>query len=869
MRGSLSFFSAPAEVADVELPRERVTCGSASTDWLTLPASDSAASAAELEWSASGGTWVVTPRREVSLNGVELSTTASLQHGDELTIGKRAFRVSIRPAAPVLNGTESHWIPLQAASTIFGRDTGEDMRDLVRLDAEAANVSRRHLRIEQKGTSHTITDESRTGSTLNGARFETATLILGDRFRVGPYNFEYTGRGARMVSPLIGARILAQGVGVTFGPRTILTGIDLAIEPCSFAGLLGGSGHGKSTLLNVLSGLLTPSTGTVQINGQRVQAHSARELGIGFVPQEDIVHPELTVGEALEFAGRLRLDRAAPGAAIRALARSTAERLGLGGHWNHRISRLSGGQRKRVSIATELLAKPAALFLDEPSSGLDPATEHSLMQLLRRLAESDCTVVASTHVLGRAFLLDQICFLRAGRVVYQGPPSPAPRLFGVETLDEVYLALENDETARAPQPAVAVADLPDAEPVAPPAPQKPSALRAFTTLVARQFRILAADPLNLVFLLAQPLAIGFLIAWVADDAVLRGFLAVISTLWFGTSNGAQQIVREFPVFRRERLSGLGIHSYLSSKLAFLSALTALQACLLLVTAGLITLMFHPYPVSPRDFDMKFMAMNGLGPDDAPASLPVWRMIAFVLDAGLEADDDAPTSIQHIILASATLKIGALIAAAAAGVALGLLISSLAQSTTQSVMWVPLILIPQILLGGVVVTLPEMSASVRSISLIVPSSASQRLLDVANVYGQARPLLANTTRRPQFLSGRKEKVEWSEGSEQFDEPSRHNISWQNLATDMNRTGEHKKEVKETLRGLGVEVPRERMNRVLTYNQVYRDSVDERRDVTIPRSEIFLDARRTLAPFALLAAWIAASYFLAACVLHQRR
>ncbi len=869
MRGSLSFFSGPEEITTVELPKRTITAGTSEADWLRLPAGTAPPKAVCFEWNNSTTSWIIASSGNAKLNGATVNSPTPLQHGDEIEIRQTHFRVGLLPATPLFNSQKTHVIPLTSRTVVFGRDTGEDVPDLVRLDSEAAVISRRHARIEPDGGGHKLIDESRAGSRLNGRSFEQERLVLGDRFLIGPYNFEYTGRSVRMVSPVIGARIDASDVSVILGGREILRGVYLSTEPCSFVGLLGGSGHGKSTLLNALCGLVPLSGGAVTINGQTVTAESARMLGLGYVPQEDIVHPELTVGQALEYSARLRLDRSAPARAIRELARTTAARLGLEERWNQRISKLSGGQRKRVSIASELLTKPAALFLDEPSSGLDPATEHALMSILRRLAETDCTVIASTHVLGRAYLFDRLCFIRKGEAVYQGPPADAASHFGVKDLGEIYLALDSDATLPPPAQPPQSSRAPDLEPPAPASLPRPGLWRTLSTLIARQAHILAADPLNLLFLLAQPLAIGFLVAWVAESAVLRGFLAIISTLWFGTSNGAQQIVREKAVFNRERLCGLNVHAYLVSKLGFLSALTTVQAAILLLTLGLATLVFHPPPTTARDFDMKFMAMNALDPDAAPASLPVWRTLAFVFDAGLDVDDDANISPQTAILAGIALRAIALCAAACVGVAIGLAISALAQSTTQSVMWVPLVLIPQILLGGFVVTAPEMSRLVRSLSMGVPSFAAQRIMDVANIYGQSRPLLTNTTRRPQFLSGRKERVEWNGDFEQFDEPSRHNVSWQNLATNVQKTGQHKKQLKTSIRGLGVELPAERLAQILAYNQIYRDSVDDRNDVLIPRSTIYLDLGPCRLPLLVIFAWLAASYSIAAFALHRRK
>src|SRR4029077_10162617 len=148
---------------------------------------------------------------------------------------------------------------------------------------------------------------------------------------------------------------------------------------------------------------------------------------------------------AVLFSARLRLDPRIPAYPLRLLVGETIQRLGLGEHRHKRIFQLSGGQRKRVSIATELLDKPAVLFLDEPSSGLDPATEFAPMKILRGLAAHDCTVICTTHVLGRAYLFAKIIFIHGGGVVFDDSPDKAYDHFQVDSLDQVYIRLAEEE----------------------------------------------------------------------------------------------------------------------------------------------------------------------------------------------------------------------------------------------------------------------------------------------------------------------------------------------------------------------------------------------------------------------------------------
>ena len=313
------------------------------------------------------------------------------------------------------------------------------------LDPEDRRISRRHLLLWRQDGDFLVRDESPTGTFLNGQRFESHRLVVGDRFQMGGYSFEFTGISLRRTRPRIGGKVEALGVGFRAGGRTILSDVTLHIEQCSFSGILGGSGQGKSTLLNALCGINPATTGTVLIEGRSIGDSAGMDVaGIGFVPQDDIVHPELRVEEAVLFSARLRLDPRVPFRPMRLLVDETIQRLGLGEHRHKRIFQLSGGQRKRVSIATELLDKPAVLFLDEPSSGLDPATEFALMKILRGLAAHDCTVICTTHVLGRAYLFDKIIFIHGGRVIFDGAPDQAYEHFQVESLDQVYVRLAEE-----------------------------------------------------------------------------------------------------------------------------------------------------------------------------------------------------------------------------------------------------------------------------------------------------------------------------------------------------------------------------------------------------------------------------------------
>ncbi|RBP43660.1 ABC-type multidrug transport system ATPase subunit [Roseimicrobium gellanilyticum] len=886
---------------------------------------------ATLAWEPRASSWLLSAgspsaQKTLRLNGQLLSSVASLEDGDIIEMPDVLIRFGLTPMTPRFRGVETNEVVLRGLNKLtLGRATGEQTADpKVELDSEDARVSRQHLELDQTEPGVVfVTDKSQTGTLLNGQRFDRRQLIVGDRLKLGSYTFEFTGTSLRRVSAFGGAKVEARNLTFTLqNGRNILNQISLDISPCSFVGILGGSGQGKSTLMNALCGVNPATSGESYINGVKLgDSRQMAAAGIGYVPQDDIVHLELTVTEAITYSARLKLPSGTPRKAIRDLVEETIERLGLAEHKEKSISMLSGGQRKRVSIATELLAKPSVLFLDEPSSGLDPKTEFDLMSLLRRLAGTDCTVICTTHVLGRAYLFDQLLFVHGGHIIFNGTPDEAVDYFKVENgLEEIYLKVGGDETRTgANWRDEFEASRPAAKPLAylPPAQEDttqqvkpkrgPGWLPTLIIQLQRQWSILRADLLNLLFLLAQPILIGLLVGWVADDAVLRTFLCVVATLWFGCSNGAQQIVREISIFRRERVCGLGLNAYLQSKYVFFAIVTTLQALLLY----LVTLT-TAHIINPSDFNStKYMEVMTTRLTPAPTAAPgvaaattsvqaqvdefdivtedtkgkeeaapaataapaaevpkpkgpgflmtsLLRVANFfecgqnIMDTtdpgeGQPPSPDTKSKTLGIIFLVLLLKFSALFAAALVGVTIGLAISGLVRTSTQAVMWVPLVLIPQILFGGFVVTRPEMTPSVRFASEFVPSYCAQRMMDVAGIYGQITPRMTNRTKYPVFLTptGEQEEVTWTElgesTTEKYDKVSDWNVSWQNLIVFPNRVGQHHNAFR-IQRGV----------------KKYDESTEQRNDVRYKMGTLYGFTAPAMTSATILGIWILACY-----------
>jgi len=559
-------------------------------------------------------------------------------------------------------GPES--IPVRAG-LVFGRsaEAGVLLPD--------ASVSRRHLTIHASENGWVAEDlGSKSGSFLNGRHFHRHALRYGDVLTLGPFGFRFDGRCLRRILDAGGATLQAVGLTKQAGGNRILDAVSLRVEPSQFVGVIGPSGAGKSTLLDALCALRPADEGAVFVDGRSLyENYDLLRDEFGYVPQDDIVPLELSVGQALDFSARLRLPRGTPAAERRHLVASTIEQLGLGERAGTRVGRLSGGQRKRVSVAAELLCRPRLLFLDEPTSGLDPAAEFTMMELLRQLAANGCTVVCTTHVMENAHLMDRLAVLHGGRLVFFGEPQQAREYFGVERLTQLHDRLGERAPAdweRPPEPpAPEVRDEAAAQPS-----RRPAAL---PILLLREWAILCSDWKNLLLLLGQPVLIGVLVTWVSRDPSLDLFFAYIATLWFGCGNAAQEIVKELPMFRRERLIGLGRNAYLLAKFLSLARITVAQSLLL--------------------YGVMQACTGGIG------GLAGWQ-------------------------------IGGLIAACFASVGIGLAISALSQSVLQAVMLVPLVLIPQILFSGFTPPAGKMAAGPYWISRAMPSAAVQGVMDVS-------------------------------------------------------------------------------------------------------------------------------------------
>ncbi len=240
-------------------------------------------------------------------------------------------------------------------------------------------------------------------------------------------------------------RLDVHDLGFTAGRAQILSGVSVSLQGGELVALLGPSGSGKSTLLRAMCGFV-PGQGRVSLCGHDLVGELERlKTRIGYVPQDDVVHSGLTVSQTVRYAARLRLPAEMPEALREAEARAAIAAVDLTDRSDVKVRSLSGGQRKRVSIAVELLARPPLMFLDEPTSGLDPDLEERTMGLFRRITDPTRLTILSTHVLASLEQVDLVLVLSRGSLVFVGPPAEAPGFFGVTDFPSIYRCLARSE----------------------------------------------------------------------------------------------------------------------------------------------------------------------------------------------------------------------------------------------------------------------------------------------------------------------------------------------------------------------------------------------------------------------------------------
>jgi ABC-type multidrug transport system ATPase subunit/pSer/pThr/pTyr-binding forkhead associated (FHA) protein len=650
-------------------------------------------------------------------------------HGTLVTLSYNDGSAAAQDIAPAIRP-----IPLGAPQISLGRHPNNT------VFLNHPQVSAHHARLQQVQGGYRIVDLGSTnGVYVNALRVTNQLLKPGDEVRIGPFKLTYTGTHLTQQDESNSVRIDAVHLK-KFGNKQVvlLNDISIAIPPRKFVALVGGSGTGKSTLMGALNGLRPAESGMVFYNGQDYYKHlAAFSTQLGYVPQDDIIHRDLPVERALYYAAKMRLPDDFTGAQIQQRINEVLEDVEIAHRRHLMVSKLSGGQRKRVSIALELLANPSVFFLDEPTSGLDPGLDRKMMFLLRRLADKGHTIVLVTHATNNINACDYVCFLaQGGRLAYFGPPGDAKKYFDKTDFAEIYSALEpTEQNPNIPAEAEArfkvspyyrqyvqepLAQGPAARAsvsgatVALKQPMRGNPWKQFILLSMRYIELLKNDRGNLMILLLQAPIIALILFLLAapdvfshtnivncppnaqipqtvpnkfdcqnvvnalktpqgqisaaqrhltvDQALQKSFnplnsganaqkilfIMAFAAVMFGCINGTREIVKEEPIYRRERTVNLGIMPYMFSKIVVLGILCLLQSAVLVIIVAL------------------------RAPFDHSTFLP-------------------PLVEMYISLALTSL----------AGLMLGLAISALAPNNDRAASFIPIILIPQVIFSGII------------------------------------------------------------------------------------------------------------------------------------------------------------------------
>jgi len=654
------------------------------------------------------GTFVGSPPRRIERERIDLDTVITV---GSTTLPMTTLRDLLERTQPLPAADEAIELGPSAIVT-FGRRSGANVAiDHPVVSALHATVTHERGRVVVRdlGSMH--------GTFVDGRRIDRPMEIgPGTIVQVGDRRFRLAADSLSLTPLHAPADVIeATGVAVAASGRRLLEDVSLVVQPGEMVAIMGPSGAGKSTLLSVLNGEVVPAEGRLVVGGLDLHEHYDLFRGrIGYVPQDDILHADLTVWQALWYAARLRLPPDTTSEEIARRIRAVIAQLGLDGTEQTRVGDqrkrgVSGGQRKRVNLAMELLTDPPILVLDEPTSGLSSTDALSVIDLLRSLADAGKTILVTIHqpsldafqkfdavaVIARDASTGQIgrlaWFGRAwpDAVAFFEPPVPgAAAATSVDGLLRGLATRPVNDWVRQWQQSVAKSIWVDrrssrhADAASDRQPPKRRTIAPFTqwrTLVQRTLAVKAADRWNSVVMFAQAPLVGLLIAAVFGKVVRHEpsleiwpkigvnvattlFVTSLAAIWFGCSSTAREIVTEWPIYRRERMVGLSIPAYVAAKMTVLLGIAAVQSALLL----------------------------GIVAWACRLDTPWWQLYAV------------------------------LYAAALAGGALGLFISATLQTAEAAAGVLPVLLLPMIVLGGILVPLSDLPRLTQPLAAAMPS-----------------------------------------------------------------------------------------------------------------------------------------------------
>ena len=474
-------------------------------------------------------------------------------------------------------------------SATIGRSTDND---IVIQDVLA---SRHHAFLTQTPLGTEIRDaHSVNGTFVNGVRVGSAVLSEGDVVTIGNVDLVFTRdtlvRRTEAATRTGGLEVNSVCFTVDRG-KQLLDHISLTARPGTLTAIIGGSGAGKTTLSRLIAGYTSPSSGSVTFEGHNIHTeYASMRSRIGMVPQDDVVHRQLTVNQALGYAAELRLPPDTSKADREQVVAQVLEELELTKHADTRVDKLSGGQRKRASVALELLTGPSLLILDEPTTGLDPALDRQVMMMLRQLADAGRVVLIVTHSVSYLDVCDQLLLVApGGKTAFLGPPSQIGAAMGTTNWADIFAQVGAD-----PDEANRRFLEENTPPVAAPSESRPGDLgepvhtdvfRQFSTVARRQIRLVISDRGYTVFLALLPFLIGILTLTVRGtsgygmsdplgnnpaqpDQIL--VMLNVGAVFMGTALTIRDLIGERPIFRREQAVGLSTAAYMGAKIVVFS-----------------------------------------------------------------------------------------------------------------------------------------------------------------------------------------------------------------------------------------------------------------------------------------------------------
>lgn len=512
----------------------------------------------------------------------------------------------IDPVLILYNGRqkEGRWktYSLHEGDNSIGRSNDCDIR------IKNVAVSRYHAGVRKVNNQYYLFDNGSTnGVFVNGNRIiKPYCLSNKDIFTILNTTFIYDGN-------VLYYKVNAEGIALEIhnlnkdvpakgGKKTILDKVSLSIHPNEFVAIIGGSGAGKTTLMTAMSGFDSKVTGQVYCNGTNLREHfQTLKNIIGFVPQQDIIYENITLKKMLYYTAKMKMPQDTSKQEIEERIEEVLGMVELSEHKDTYIRRLSGGQKKRASIAVELLANPGLFFLDEPTSGLDPGTEEHLMRTLSRLSkEQEKTIVMVTHTINNLDLCDKVIIMGyGGRLCYCGSPAGIKDFFQTDDLVKVYDIITADPKgweARFKMSGInqvkehAVQS--DGETIK---PRKVNGFAQLGILVRRYTTLIMNDMQRLALIFGQPLIIGLLLTLVAGPDIYEKFTETQSILftlmsggiWMGLLNTIQEVNKERVILKREYMGNLKLPVYMLSKYIVQGVISLIQAVILVVTFVLV------------------------------------------------------------------------------------------------------------------------------------------------------------------------------------------------------------------------------------------------------------------------------------------